>query len=199
MLEPTELPEVLEFTPRRFTDARGWFMETWSDARWSAPLGGVRFVQDNQSFSGARHTLRGLHFQTGAHAQDKLVRVVRGAVLDVAVDIRPGSATFGRHVARELSAESARQLFIPKGFAHGFLTLVPDTEVAYRVSAPYAPEAEGGLLWCDPALGIIWPAAPDAVVIAGRDSTWPTLAQLRAQLITQPGTMRATGPEGSTS
>lgn len=180
MITPTALAGVLLVEPRRFEDTRGWFMETWSEVATREAFGGVRFVQDNQSLSRAVGTVRGLHFQLPPHAQAKLVRVVRGAILDVAVDIRAGSATFGQHVAVELSAANARQLFVPPGFAHGFITREPDTEVAYKVSDIYAPACEGGLLWNDPALGIDWGPEAASAVVAERDRSWPALADLAA-------------------
>lgn len=180
MITPTALAGVMVVEPRRFDDMRGWFMETWSEAATSEAFGGVRFVQDNQSLSRAVGTVRGLHFQLPPHAQAKLVRVVRGAILDVAVDIRAGSPTFGQHVAVELSAANARQLFVPPGFAHGFITREPDTEVAYKVSDIYAPSCEGGLLWNDPDLGIDWGPEAVSAVVADRDRSWPALKDLVA-------------------
>ena len=176
----TALPGVLILTPRRFGDARGWFEETWS-ARALADAGFTRpFVQDNHAMSGSRGVLRGLHFQAPPRAQDKLLRVVRGAVLDVAVDIRRGSPTFGRSVAVELSEENGRQLLVPRGFAHGYLTLTERADVLYKVTDTYAPETEGGLLWSDPALGIDWPLSPGEATVNARDAAWPTLADLRS-------------------
>ena len=141
---------------RRFTDLRGTFIETYSERDFHAVGVADRFVQDNHSFSIPAGTLRGLHFQLPPRAQAKLVRVVRGAILDVAVDIRRGSPAFGRHVAYRLEAGGTEQLYIPAGFAHGFLTLEPDTEVAYKVSDTYAPECDRGIAWNDPDLGLPW-------------------------------------------
>ena len=142
---------------KRHEDARGWFAEIYSEATFS-PLGiSCRFVQDNHSLSRSRYTLRGLHFQKPPHAQDKLVRCIRGRIFDVAVDIRAGSPTYGNWVSAELSAENGRQLFLPVGFAHAFLTLEPDTEVSYKVSHGYAPGSEEGLHWHDPMIAIRWP------------------------------------------
>ena len=132
---------------RRFGDARGWFMESYSAKRYAELGVTVTFVQDNHSMSQPVGVLRGLHFQRPPHAQDKLVRCVRGRIWDVAVDVRSGSPTYGRWVAAELSAENGRQLFVPVGFAHGFITLEPDTEVEYKVSDVYAADCEGGLIW----------------------------------------------------
>jgi dTDP-4-dehydrorhamnose 3,5-epimerase len=163
----TALPDVLVITPRRFSDARGWFTETWNAASWrAAGLDWPDFVQDNHSYSAPRHTLRGLHYQRPPRAQDKLVRCSRGAVLDVAVDVRAGSPTYGRHVAVELSAESGAQLFVPKGFLHGFLTLTPDCEVQYKCTDVYAPDCDGAVLW--DSLGIDW--GTDAPILSDKDA-----------------------------
>lgn len=154
-------------TPRRFGDARGWFMETWNRATLqAASLDWPDFVQDNHSYSAARHTLRGLHYQRPPHAQDKLVRCTRGAVLDVAVDIRAGSPTYGQHVTTELSAENGAQLYVPKGFLHGFMTLTPDCEVQYKCSDIYAPDCDGAVLWN--SLGIDW--GTDAPILSDKDA-----------------------------
>ncbi len=155
-IDPTALPEVLILTPRRFGDARGWFMETWNAARMADAGLNLPWVQDNHSFSAAKGTLRGLHFQSPPRAQDKLVRCTRGSILDVAVDIRTGSPTYGQHVAVELTPDNGRQLFVPKGFLHGFLTLAADTEVQYKCTDLYAPDHDGAVRWDDPALGIDW-------------------------------------------
>lgn len=177
-ITPLAIPDILLIEPVRHGDARGFFSETYSrNALAEAGFDGD-FVQDNHSLSGRRGVVRGLHFQTPPYAQDKLLRVTRGAMLDVAVDIRRGSPTFGRHVAIELSADNWRQLLVPKGFAHGFQTLTEDCEVLYKVSAYYAPAAERGLLWNDPALGIDWPLTGEAAFLNARDGGWPTLADL---------------------
>lgn len=166
--------------PTKLCDDRGFFSETYS-ARTHAQAGiPDNFVQDNHSLSIDKGTLRGLHFQTRPHAQDKLVRVSRGAILDVAVDIRCGSPTYGRHVAVMLSAENWEQLWVPKGFAHGFYTLEPDTEVIYKVSDYYAPECDRGLAWDDPALDIDWHNASVPPILSGRDRKHPRLAELPA-------------------
>jgi dTDP-4-dehydrorhamnose 3,5-epimerase len=143
--------------PKRFGDERGWFTEVYSEKTFADAGVAVRFVQDNHSLSRPVGTLRGLHFQTPPHGQDKLVRCIRGAIFDVAVDLRRGSPTYGHWVGAELSAENGRQLFIRTGFAHGFVTLAPDTEITYKVSALYAPNDEGGIRWNDPDIAIIWP------------------------------------------
>ncbi|MFL5332885.1 MAG: dTDP-4-dehydrorhamnose 3,5-epimerase [Geminicoccaceae bacterium] len=166
--------------PRRFGDHRGFFLETYS-ARDFAALGiGEVFVQDNHSLSREAGTVRGLHFQLPPHAQAKLVRVLRGAVLDIAVDLRRGSPSYGQHVAAELSAGNAHQLYIPAGFAHGFCTLEPDTEVAYKVSAFYAPECDRSLAWDDPDLALPWPVAPGAAQLSDKDRRAPRLRDLPA-------------------
>ena len=177
-LLPLDLPGPLLIEARRFGDHRGFFLETYS-ARDFAALGiGDAFVQDNHSLSSEPGTVRGLHFQVPPRAQAKLVRVLRGAILDIAVDIRRSSPGFGRHVAVELSAENARQLYIPVGFAHGFCTLRPDTEVAYKVSDFYAPAEERAIAWNDPDLALPWPFGEDAVRLSARDRAAPRLRDL---------------------
>jgi len=171
------IPDVKLITPRRFADPRGFFAETFSRRRFAEAGLTAEYVQDNQSLSRPAGTVRGLHFQRPPHAQAKLVRVLRGAILDVAVDIRPGSPTYGRHVTAELSAERGTMIFVPEGFAHGFCTLSADTEVFYKVSRDYAPQHEGGILWNDPALGIGWPVGPADAVLSDRDRKWPTLSE----------------------
>ena len=178
-IEPTALPGVLILTPRRFGDARGFFAETWNRARLAEAGIEVDFVQDNHSLSASPGTVRGLHFQGPPHAQAKLVRCGRGRLLDVAVDIRAGSPTWGRSVAVELSAENGRQLLIPGGFAHGFVTRAPDTEIVYKCSDTYAPETEGALLWSDPALGIDWGISEGEAILSDKDAAAPTLAELK--------------------
>ena len=178
--EPLQLalqgPRLL--APVRHGDARGFFSETWSRAAFSRIGIDCNFVQDNHSLSRVKGTVRGLHFQTPPFAHAKLVRVARGAVLDVAVDIRHGSPTFGQHVAVELSEQNWHQLFVPEGFAHGFCTLEADTEVLYKVSAPYAPDHDKGLMWNDPALAIDWPVSADEAVLSDKDRAQPRLADL---------------------
>jgi dTDP-4-dehydrorhamnose 3,5-epimerase len=172
------ISDVKLITPRRFADPRGFFTETFSRRRFAEAGLPDDFVQDNHSLSRPAGTVRGLHFQRPPHAQAKLIRVLRGAVFDVAVDIRPDSSTYGRHVAIELSAESSAMILIPAGFAHGFCTLKPDTEVFYKVSRDYAPQHEGGILWNDSALGIAWPVNPADAVLSDRDRKWPRLSEL---------------------
>ena len=175
----TAIPEVLRLEPRRFTDARGAFSETYSVEALARVGVHDRFVQDNQSVTTRRGVVRGLHFQAPPHAQAKLVRVVAGAIYDVAVDIRIGSPTYGRGVGEVLSGENGRQLLVPVGFAHGFMTLTDEAVVLYKCTSGYAPEAEGGLLWSDPALGLDWPEAEGGGGNA-RDEAWPRLADLRS-------------------
>jgi dTDP-4-dehydrorhamnose 3,5-epimerase len=166
--------------PRRFGDDRGWFSETWS-ARASERLGlPTAFVQDNHSLSRPAWTLRGLHFQVPPHAQAKLVRCVRGRIWDVAVDVRSGSPTFGKWVGAELSPENGSQLFVPVGFAHGFLTLEPDTEVEYKVTDFYSPECDGGLIWDDPDLAVGWPLGGASPILSPKDAKLPRLADFHS-------------------
>jgi dTDP-4-dehydrorhamnose 3,5-epimerase len=171
------LPDVILVRPTRFGDDRGFFSETYHQAKWSAGGIGCTFVQDNHSLSRPAGTVRGLHYQLAPHAQDKLVRVVRGRILDVAVDIRRSSPTFGRHVSAELTASGGEQMFVPAGFAHGFVTLDPDTEVVYKCSGEYRPEAERGIRWNDPALGIDWRIETENATLSGRDAVHPYLAE----------------------
>ncbi len=177
---PTAIPEVRIVKPRRFADSRGYFSETYNQRVFCAAGIGMPFVQDNQSLSRPKGTVRGLHFQLPPFAQDKLVRVVRGSILDVAVDIRRGAPSFGRSVSVVLSAEEGSQLFIPIGFAHGFCTLEDDTEVLYKVSNFYSAECDRGISWNDPDLAIDWPVSPDLAVLSDKDKTWPRLKDLPA-------------------
>jgi dTDP-4-dehydrorhamnose 3,5-epimerase len=176
-ITPLALPDVLLITPRRHGDARGWFAETWSRQAMAEAGVDADFVQDNQAFSARAGTLRGLHFQTAPHAQAKLVRVVRGAIYDVAVDIRRGSPTFGLWVAAELTAERGEQLFVPRGYAHGYCTLTDDAELAYKVDGLYAPQTEGGVAWNDPDLAIPWPLTGEPV-LSDKDKVLPRLRDM---------------------
>ncbi len=178
----TRLPGVRLIEAQRHGDSRGFFSETWNRRAYAAHGIDRDFVQDNHSRSATRFTLRGLHFQLPPHAQGKLVRVAQGSVLDVVVDLRRRAASFGQHLAVVLSAAAWNQLWVPEGFAHGFLTLEADTEVLYKVTAEYAPDAERGLRWDDPALGIAWPATAAEVTMNARDRGFPTLAELPATL-----------------
>ena len=174
-VEPTALPGVVRITPRRFGDARGWFSESWNrrtlaDAGLTLP----EFVQDNHSVSAARGTVRGLHYQAPPHAQGKLVRCGRGRLLDVAVDARRGSPTYGHWVAEELSDQNGRQLWIPAGFLHGFVTLEPATEIVYKVTDHYAPDCDGAVHFA--SAGIDWGVDPSDAVVSERDAQAPAFA-----------------------
>ena len=174
----TDIPDVKVLVPRRLGDARGFLSETYSRRTFEAAGFGGELVQENHSLSAPAGTVRGLHFQRPPFAQDKLVRVLRGRVLDVAVDLREGSPTLGRHVSVELDARGFEQVWVPVGFAHGFCTLEPDTEVLYKVSRYYSPEHEGGVLWNDPELGIEWPVEEADATLSERDRRLPRLAEL---------------------
>ncbi|WP_417463139.1 dTDP-4-dehydrorhamnose 3,5-epimerase [Kordiimonas sp.] len=171
----TKLSGVKLLKPRRFGDHRGFFAETYSRRVYAEAGVGDEFVQDNHSLSAAVGTVRGLHFQAPPHAQAKLVRCGRGAIFDVAVDIRGGSPTYGRWAGYTLSAENGAQLYIPVGFAHGFATLEPDSEIIYKCSDYSAPETEGALRWDDPDIGITWPLTTSPV-LSGKDAAAPLLA-----------------------
>jgi dTDP-4-dehydrorhamnose 3,5-epimerase len=177
-VETTAIPDVKIITPKKFGDHRGFFSEVYNRATFAEAGIALDFVQDNQSLSAQVGTLRGLHFQSAPFAQDKLVRVTRGKILDVAVDIRKGSPTFGQHVAVELSAENWRQLLVPIGFAHGFVTLEPDTEVMYKVTNIYSAANDHGLAWDDPDLGIAWPIPAEGVTLSDKDRKHPRLRDL---------------------
>jgi dTDP-4-dehydrorhamnose 3,5-epimerase len=173
---PTEIPDVKILLPKQFKDHRGFFSEVYSTKLLKEAGIAASFIQDNHSLSVEKGVLRGLHYQIKPMAQDKLVRVVRGSILDVVVDIRRGSPTFGKHVMALVSAENWRQVFVPVGFAHGFVTLEPNTEVLYKVSAFYSPHHERGIRWNDPALGIDWGIAESEAVLSGRDTQHPLLS-----------------------
>jgi dTDP-4-dehydrorhamnose 3,5-epimerase len=175
-VEPLAIPDVILVTPPKFGDSRGFFSETFNAARFAAAGITAPFVQDNQSLSAAKGTIRGLHCQIAPHIQGKLVRVLRGAIWDVAVDIRRGSPTYGQHVAAVLSAENWSQLWVPGGFLHGFCTIEPDTEVVYKVTAPYDPACERGVIWNDPALALPWPVGPGEAKLSAKDEKLPLLA-----------------------
>ncbi|CAN6484258.1 unnamed protein product [Victoria cruziana] len=175
-ITPTALPEVLIVEPRVFGDARGFFTESWNEQVFNQATGNtLPFVQDNHSRS-ARGVLRGLHFQLPPHAQGKLVRCVAGAVFDVAVDLRKSSPDFGRWVGVELTADNHKQLWIPPGFAHGFLVLSETADFLYKTTDYYAPQAEGSVRWDDPAIGIQWPDTGVAPLLAEKDAKAPLLA-----------------------
>ncbi len=179
-VKPTALPGVIELTPRRFGDDRGFFAETWNKSELAKHGIVIDFVQDNHSVSRSVGTLRGLHFQTPPHAQAKLVRCGHGRLLDVAVDARQGSATYGKWVACELSAENGKQLLIPAGFLHGFVTREPDTEIVYKCSDVYAPECDGAVRWDDPDLAIDWGIDAAGVSLSEKDATASYLRDLPA-------------------
>jgi dTDP-4-dehydrorhamnose 3,5-epimerase len=176
MLDVAELglPGVLEIRPKRHGDARGWFTEVWNKESWEAAGVGLDFVQDNHSYSAAKGVLRGLHYQLGTAAQDKLVRATRGSIFDVAVDIRQGSPSFGKWVGLIVSAERGNQILVPKGFAHGFVTLEEHSEVQYKVTAPYRPDLDRSIRYDDPAIGIDWPVSD--VQLSAKDQGAPLLA-----------------------
>jgi dTDP-4-dehydrorhamnose 3,5-epimerase len=176
---PLTIPEVLIVEPVKHGDDRGFFSETYNQQTWHDAGVDLVYIQDNHSLSAAIGTIRGLHFQSPPFAQDKLVRVTRGAIWDVAVDIRLGSPTYGQWVGEEISAENWRQILVPKGFAHGFCTLEPDTEVQYKVTAPYSGNHDKGLKWDDPALAIDWPLIGEAQLSA-KDQHQPLLSKLPA-------------------
>ncbi|SHK99499.1 dTDP-4-dehydrorhamnose 3,5-epimerase [Selenomonas ruminantium] len=171
----TKLQGVYIVEPRVFGDARGWFTESWSERKLAEA--GIRadFVQDNHSYSAQKGTLRGLHYQLNPMCQAKMLRCTRGKIFDVAVDIRKGSPQYGQWVGVELSAENHKQLFIPRGFAHGFITLIDDVEVQYKADNYYAPECDGNIRWDDPEIGVEWPLAP--VILSDKDRTAPLLKE----------------------
>ena len=174
---------VLEIIPKKLGDARGFFSETYQRQRFTDAGVPHDWCQDNQSYSADKGVLRGLHFQVAPFAQDKLIRVLRGSIFDVAIDIRQGSPTFGKWVSCVLSASTFNQLLIPKGFAHGFLTLEPDVEVLYKVTAPYSPQCDRGIAWNDPDIGIVWPLEPgQQPVLSGKDASAPRLAEAASSI-----------------
>lgn len=180
MLEviPLGIDGVLEIRPHRFVDERGFFSETWSLARWNEAGIATDFVQDNHSWSKERGVLRGLHYQAPPMAQAKLVRVSRGAVFDVVVDIRAGSPSFGGWISVTLSAARWNQLFVPEGFAHGFLTLEPDTEVQYKTSSPYSPEHDRAIRFDDPVIAVDWPIDGGELILSDKDRAAPLLEEV---------------------
>lgn len=177
-IEPSGIPEVVVIVPQRFGDARGFFVETYSLRSFATAGITASFVQDNQAFSARKGTLRGLHFQRPPAAQAKLVRVVKGRIFDVAVDLRLGSPTYRRWAGTVLTAECGEQMFVPVGFAHGYCTLEPDTEVAYKADGFYAPEHDDGIAWNDPSIGIAWPFPPEQVILSNKDRQLGHLADL---------------------
>jgi dTDP-4-dehydrorhamnose 3,5-epimerase len=179
-IQATAIPEVKVITPARFGDRRGFFSEVYNRRALAEAGIDIVFVQDNHSYSAGRGTLRGLHLQGPPASQTKLVRVLRGAVVDVTVDCRVGSPTFGRHVMVELSAAAGNQVLCPQGFAHGTLTMAPDTEVIYKVDAYYAPERDVGIRFDDPDLAIPWPIPSDLLVLSSKDRRLPRFRDLPA-------------------
>lgn len=172
------MPAVQLIKPVRFSDPRGWFAEAYNERRFAELGVDLRFVQDNQSFSAQRGTIRGLHFQAPPQAQAKLVRCIVGRIFDVVVDIRRGSPSFGRWISAELSAENGNQLLVPVGYAHGFLTLEPNTEVLYKVSNFYSPACDRGIVWDDPAIGVDWPLGAAEPLTSQKDAVLPRLDQI---------------------
>ena len=173
----TAIPDVKIITPKKFGDHRGFFSETYNRRDWIEAGIDLTFVQDNHSRSAEQGTLRGLHYQIAPMAQDKLVRVARGAILDVAVDLRRDSPTFGQHVSEVISAENWKQVLVPIGFAHGYVTLEPDTEVLYKTTDFYSVEHERGIIWSDPDLGIDWGIGEGQVILSEKDLALPTLKE----------------------
>lgn len=180
MFQRLAIPEVFVYTPKRFSDGRGYFSETFNRAVMEPMTGPVVWVQDNHSRSEPAGTVRGLHFQMSPFAQDKLVRCIAGSILDVAVDIRHGSPTFGKHVSAKLTAAGGEQVYVPKGFAHGFVTLEPGCEVAYKVTNYYSGPHDRGIRWNDPALGIDWGVEAAKTVQSAKDAGAPLLAEIPA-------------------
>jgi dTDP-4-dehydrorhamnose 3,5-epimerase len=180
-IQKTSLPDVLVLTPRRFGDDRGFFSETWNKERMAEAGIALDFVQDNHSISATVGTVRGLHFQSPPHAQAKLVRCGRGALLDVAIDIRRGSPTYGNWVAEELSFENGKQLLVPAGFLHGFMTRMPDTEIVYKCTDYYAPECDGAVRW--DSCGIEWGFNGASPVLSEKDMAAPTLADFNSPFV----------------
>lgn len=175
-VERLSIPDIILVTPPRFRDPRGFFSETWKQGAFAEAGIPGPFVQDNHAVSSGKYVVRGLHLQIGPNAQGKLVRVVRGAIWDVAVDVRVGSPTYGQHVGAVLSAENWSQLWVPVGFLHGYCTLEADTEVIYKVTAPYDKPAERGVLWNDPDLGVPWPVpAGEEAILSEKDRVLPRL------------------------
>jgi dTDP-4-dehydrorhamnose 3,5-epimerase len=182
-IEHAGIPGILLITPAVFSDARGYFCETFRQDLFAELGGAPQFVQDNQALSKNAGVVRGLHYQSPPFAQAKLIRVLRGRILDVAVDIRIGSTTFGQHVAAELCAVSKQQMYIPEGFAHGYATLEPDTEIAYKVSAYYAPAHDRGIFWADPALDIAWPIDKSSAILSPKDTKLPHLGDVDSPFV----------------
>jgi dTDP-4-dehydrorhamnose 3,5-epimerase len=184
------IPEVALVRPKKFGDDRGFFSETYSKPDFAEAGVHVEFVQDNHALSANKGTVRGLHFQIPPFEQAKLVRVTRGAIFDVAVDLRFGSPTYGRYVSAGISAKSWNQIFVPVGFAHGLVTLEPNTEVLYKVSNVYSPEHDKGVLWSDPTLAIDWPVNAADAILSDKDRSQPMFSDLPAYFRHEPGEMK---------
>ncbi|MGF1658998.1 MAG: dTDP-4-dehydrorhamnose 3,5-epimerase [Rubrimonas sp.] len=182
----TAIPAVKRFVPDRFADARGFFCETWNARRMAEAGVDAAFVQDNHSHSAEAGTVRGLHYQRPPNAQGKLVRVARGRIRDVAVDVRRGSPSYGRWVAEELSWKNGAMLWVPRGFLHGFVTLEPDTDVVYKVDGFYAPESDGAIRFDDPDLAIDWGIAPDRAVLSAKDAAAPAFRNFETPFVYEP-------------
>jgi dTDP-4-dehydrorhamnose 3,5-epimerase len=178
LFEPLEISDTIKITPKRIMDARGSFSEVFRSDLFRSKVADVEFVQHNQSLSVETGTIRGLHFQLDPAGQGKLIRCLQGSILDVAVDLRRSSPTYGRHAVTTLTAEAGTQLWIPVGFAHGFCTLEPNTTVFYSVTSYYSPEHDRGLLWNDPDLAIAWPVSSDRAVVSDKDARQPTFKEL---------------------
>jgi len=179
-VQKTAIDGVLILTPKRWGDARGFFVETWNAERFRQAGVAHVFVQDNHSYSAQAGTVRGLHYQSPPRAQAKLVRAVRGSIIDVAVDVRRGSSTYGHHVSARLSAENGAQLFVPAGFLHGFATLEPDTDVTYKVTDFYSQPHDGSVLWNDPDLAIDWGIDPSLAALSEKDAKAPRFADFKS-------------------
>lgn len=177
--EALEIPDVKLIKPKRFGDSRGYFSEVFKDEWFRSHIENVTFVQDNESLSAAVGTVRGLHFQSKPFAQGKLIRCTRGALFDVAVDIRQGSPHFGRWIGATLSAENGHQLWVPAGFAHGFMTLEPETAISYKVTAAYSPDHDQGVKWDDPVIAVQWPTVAETI-LSDKDARLPPLSELPA-------------------
>lgn len=174
----TDIPDVKILRPKKHGDHRGFFSETYNRRALVEAGIDIEFIQDNHSLSGQMGTVRGLHFQIPPFAQDKLVRVVRGSILDVAVDLRRNSSTYGKHVTVHISATEWNQILVPAGFAHGICTLAPDTELIYKVSNYYSPQHDKGVLWNDPVLGIKWPVKVEEAILSDKDRNQPRFVEL---------------------
>lgn len=184
-IQTLAIPDIKIITPKKFGDDRGFFSETYNKKHLAEQGIDIEFVQDNHAFSAHAHTMRGMHFQIPPFAQDKLIRVTRGSILDVVVDIRNGSPHYGQHASAVISAAEWNQILVPAGFAHGLLTLEDNTEVIYKVSNYYSPQHDKGLFWNDPDLGIDWPVSPDKAILSEKDQNQPRLKDLPAYFIYQ--------------